>query len=98
MPQPEPGLGQGNRDHVLGGVGGGGHLTQKPSQPGRYVQIAALAAFESGVVSFSLAHKACRDKYTARYLHLPRLLQNLQQVRGDDGYVKHLEQLAASTS
>ena len=30
----------------------------------------------------ALAHKACRDGYGARYLRLPRLLQNLQQARG----------------
>jgi DNA replication protein DnaC len=42
----------------------------------------------------ALAHKACRDGYTARYLRLPRLLQNLQRARGDGSYVKQLEQLA----
>lgn len=42
----------------------------------------------------ALAHKACRDGYGARYLRLPRLLQNLQQARGDGSYVKRLEQLA----
>jgi DNA replication protein DnaC len=42
----------------------------------------------------ALAHKACRDGYGARYLRLPRLLQNLQQARGDGSYLKHLEQLA----
>ena len=42
----------------------------------------------------ALAHKACRDGHTARYLRLPRLLQNLQRAKGDGSYVKQLEQLA----
>ena len=42
----------------------------------------------------ALAHKACRQGYSARYLRLPRLFQQLQLARGDGSYTKLLDQLA----
>lgn len=42
----------------------------------------------------AIAHKACRQGHTARYLRLPRLLQQLQLARGDGSYIKLLGQLA----
>ncbi len=40
------------------------------------------------------ANKACRDGYTARYLRLPRLLQELGIARADGRYPKLLAELA----
>ena len=45
-------------------------------------------------VAIALAHKACREGYSARYLRLPRLLQALQGAKGDGSYPKLLKQLA----
>lgn len=45
-------------------------------------------------IAIALAHKACREGYSARYLRLPRLLQALQIARGDGSYPKLLKQLA----
>jgi DNA replication protein DnaC len=45
-------------------------------------------------VAIALAHKACREGYSTRYLRLPRLLQALQIARGDGSYPKFLKQLA----
>lgn len=42
----------------------------------------------------SLAHHACRQGYTARYLRLPRLLQELQIARADGRYSKLLRAYA----
>jgi DNA replication protein DnaC len=42
----------------------------------------------------ALAHKACRDGYTVRYLRLPRLFQDLQIAKGDGRYPKLLITLA----
>lgn len=42
----------------------------------------------------SLAHHACRQGYTARYLRLPRLLQELQIARADGRYSKLLREYA----
>ena len=42
----------------------------------------------------ALAHKACREGYTVRYLRLPRLFQDLQIARGDGRYPKLLAALA----
>jgi len=36
----------------------------------------------------ALAHKACRDGYSARYLRVPRLLQDLPIARADGRYPK----------
>ena len=45
-------------------------------------------------VAIALAHKACREGHSARYLRLPRLLQSLAIARGDGSYAKLLQQLA----
>ena len=45
-------------------------------------------------IATALAHKACRQGYTARYLRLPRLLQQLLIAKGDGSYPKLLKQLA----
>ncbi len=42
----------------------------------------------------ALAHKACREGYTAQYLRLPRLLQELAIAKGDGRYPKLLATLA----
>jgi DNA replication protein DnaC len=42
----------------------------------------------------ALAHKACREGYTVRYLRLPRLFQDLQIAKGDGRYPKLLAALA----
>jgi DNA replication protein DnaC len=42
----------------------------------------------------ALANKACRDGYSARYLRLPRLLQELGIARADGRYSKLLAELA----
>jgi DNA replication protein DnaC len=42
----------------------------------------------------AFAHHACRLGHTARYLRLPRLLQELTLARGDGRYVKVLAELA----
>jgi DNA replication protein DnaC len=45
-------------------------------------------------VATALAHKACREGYSARYLRLPRLLQSLHIAKGDGSYPRMLNQLA----
>jgi DNA replication protein DnaC len=45
-------------------------------------------------VAIALAHKACREGYTARYLRLPRLIQSLHGAKGDGSHAKLLKQLA----
>lgn len=45
-------------------------------------------------IATALAHKACRQGYSARYLRLPRLLQQLLSAKGDGSYPKLLKQLA----
>lgn len=42
----------------------------------------------------ALAHQACREGYTVRYLRLPRLFQDLQIAKGDGRYAKLLAALA----
>ncbi len=42
----------------------------------------------------ALAHKACREGYTAQYLRLPRLLQEMAIAKGDGRYPKLLATLA----
>ena len=42
----------------------------------------------------ALAHKACRDGHTARYLRLPRLLQDLPVAKADGRYPKLLRDYA----
>ena len=42
----------------------------------------------------ALAHKACREGYTAQYLRLPRLLQAMTIAKGDGRYPKLMASLA----
>lgn len=42
----------------------------------------------------ALAHKACREGYTAHYLRLPRLLHDMAIAKGDGRYPKLLATLA----
>lgn len=42
----------------------------------------------------ALAHKACRDDYTARYLRLPRLMQELPIAKADGRYPRLLRAFA----
>ena len=42
----------------------------------------------------ALAHKACRDGHTARYLRLPRLMQELPIAKADGRYPKLLREIA----
>jgi DNA replication protein DnaC len=45
-------------------------------------------------IASALAHKACREGYSARYVRLPRLIQTLHIAKGDGSYPKLLKQLA----
>jgi len=45
-------------------------------------------------IACALAHKACCEGYTAHYLRLPKLLQELPIARGDGTYAKLLTRLA----
>jgi DNA replication protein DnaC len=42
----------------------------------------------------ALAHKACRDGYSALYLRLSRLLEEMALCRADGSYGKRLQKLA----
>ncbi|MGH8033869.1 MAG: IS21-like element helper ATPase IstB [Lysobacterales bacterium] len=45
-------------------------------------------------IACALAHKACREGFTAHYLRLPKLLQALPTAKGDGSYAKLLTRLA----
>ncbi len=45
-------------------------------------------------IACALAQQACRDGFTALYLRLPKLLQELPIAKGDGTYVKFLTRLA----
>lgn len=45
-------------------------------------------------IACALGHKACREGFTALYLRLPRLLQELPIAKGDGRYVKLMASLA----
>ena len=45
-------------------------------------------------IACALAQKACREGYSARYLRLPRLLQELPIAKGDGRYPKLLNDLS----
>ena len=45
-------------------------------------------------IACALAHKACREGYTAHYTRLPRLLQELHIAKGDGRYGKLLASFA----
>ena len=44
-------------------------------------------------ISTALANRAMIAGYSALYLRIPRLMQYLQSVRGEDGYLKYLAKL-----
>lgn len=44
----------------------------------------------------ALGHKACFEGFTARYVRLPRLLQELAIARGDGRYLKLIQQISKS--
>jgi len=44
----------------------------------------------------ALGHKACLEGFTARYVRLPRLLQELAIARGDGRYLKLIHQISKS--
>jgi DNA replication protein DnaC len=48
-------------------------------------------------IACALAHKACREGYTARYLRLPRLLEEMPIAKGDGSYPKLLSRLAKTS-
>lgn len=45
-------------------------------------------------IACALGHKACREGFTALYVRLPRLLQELPIAKGDGRYVKLMASLA----
>lgn len=45
-------------------------------------------------IACALANSACRGGYSAHYIRLPRLLQEMQIARGDGSYGKQLSKLA----
>ena len=45
-------------------------------------------------IACALAHKACRDGYSAHYLRLPRLWRELAIAKGDGRYLKLLASVA----
>lgn len=45
-------------------------------------------------IACALAQKACREGYSAQYLRLPRLLEELPLAKGDGSYPKRLTSLA----
>lgn len=45
-------------------------------------------------IACAIAHSACRNGFSARYLRVPRLLTNITIARGDGTYPKFLSQLA----
>ena len=49
-------------------------------------------------VACALAHKACREGYTARYARFPALLRDLAIAWGDGQYPRLLAALARSMS
>jgi len=45
-------------------------------------------------IACALANSACRNGYSAHYVRLPRLLEDMNIARGDGSYGKHLARLA----
>lgn len=56
--------------------------------------ITGPAGVGKSFLACALAHQACREGLTVRYLRLPRLLNDLTVARGDGRYRKLLAQLA----
>ena len=75
--------------HLMRQLGTGEYLRNK---------LNILITGPSGVgktwLACALAHKACRDGRTARYLRLPRLLQDLPVAKADGRYPKLLRDYA----
>lgn len=58
------------------------------------ILITAPAGVGKTWLACALAHKACRDGYTARYLRLPRLMQEWPIAKADGRYVRLLREYA----
>lgn len=58
------------------------------------VLITGPAGVGKSYLACALAQQACRLGYSARYLRLPRLLEDLAMARADGSYAKQLRQLA----
>lgn len=56
--------------------------------------ITGLTGVGKSFVSCALAHKACLEGYTARYMRAPRLFNELEMARADGRYEKVLKTLA----
>ena len=70
-------------------LAGGDYLDQKLN-----ILITGPAGVGKTWIACALAHKACRDGRTARYLRLPRLVQELPIARADGRYGKLLRDYA----
>ena len=62
------------------------------------VLITGKAGVGKTFLACALAHKACREGYTALYLRVPRLFRDLAIARGDGSYEKLLKSYAAPMS
>ena len=58
------------------------------------VLITGPAGVGKSYLACALAQQACRLGFSARYLRLPRLLEDLALARADGSYARHLRQLA----
>ena len=58
------------------------------------VLITGKAGVGKTFLACALAHKACREGYTALYLRVPRLFRDLAIARGDGSYEKLLKSFA----
>jgi DNA replication protein DnaC len=58
------------------------------------VAITGVTGLGKTWLACALAHKACREGFTAIYARVPRLLHALQIARGDGSYIKELARLA----
>jgi DNA replication protein DnaC len=58
------------------------------------VLITGKAGVGKTFLACALAHKACREGYTALYLRVPRLFRDLAIARGDGSYEKLLKRYA----
>jgi DNA replication protein DnaC len=58
------------------------------------ILICGPAGVGKSYLACALAHKACREGYSALHVRLPRLLQELETARGDGRYAKLMRTLA----
>jgi DNA replication protein DnaC len=65
---------------------------------GEHLNVIITGAIGVGTtwIACALAHKACRDGFTVRYLRLPHLLQDLAMARAEGRYTQLLAELARS--